>query len=147
MIARRALLLSVGLPLASSAAVVACSARGQYDNPAEQAVQFHITAARLGDVTALRYTACGKLAAAMNEHSDGEVRNEFIHAYRLGPDYVHAASDPDADTTQQQTVAGVYTRVTDMGVAFVVENHRGWRICEIHRSNGSFGSLPDPFGA
>jgi hypothetical protein len=34
---------------------------------------------------------------------------------------------------------------TDLDIVFVVEDHDGWKVCEIRRGNGIFGPLPGPF--
>ena len=114
-------------------------------DPAEQAVHRHITAAKAGDVATLRSGACGALAAAMATRSDADVRHEFVNLYDLGPDVLSVRPQPSGDTVRRQTVAGFYLHVTDMDIAFTVEDHDGWKVCEIRRGNGMFGPLPGPF--
>lgn len=117
---------------------------GPYET-AEEAVHAHIAAAKAGDVAVLRRDACGRLAAAMSRHSDAAVRQEFEHAYDAGPDQLRTATELPDDAVDRHTVVGRYSHVTDLQISFVVEDHRGWQICEIRRSNRVFGELPDPF--
>jgi hypothetical protein len=127
--------------------VVGCGRAGSEpsEDAPELAVHRHIAAAKAGDVAALRAGACGALAAAMARHSDDEVRREFIDAYDVGPDRVAARPAGSDDPARRQTVTGYYHGVADLEIAFVVENHDGWKVCEIRRGNGIFGPLPGPF--
>lgn len=109
----------------------------------ELAVLNHISRAKSGDAGGLRHWACGDLAAAMERHTDDEVREEFIDAYDNGPDRVALSTgryDPN-----RPVVVGFYDKVTDLDIAFTTEDHNGWKVCEIRRGNGMFGPLPGPF--
>lgn len=121
--------------------IIGCSPDTVAQDSPEQAVNRHIAAATAGDIAALRSGACGVLAAAMGKHSDPEVREEFSGAYDTGPDKLTA----DGAGPQRQMVTGYYAHVTDLEIAFVAENHDGWKVCEIRRGNGRLGRLPGPF--
>jgi hypothetical protein len=128
--------------LVAASLLVACGPRGTTAESPEHAVQRHINAAKSGDVAALRSGSCGELATAMGTHSDDEVRDEFAKLYDAGPD---ALSVQSKDAGDHRTVVGIYTDATDLEISFDVENHDGWRVCEIRRGNGPFGRLPAPF--
>ncbi|MFN3006804.1 hypothetical protein [Mycolicibacterium wolinskyi] len=108
----------------------------------EHAVHRHIAAAKTGDVATLRSGACGALATAMEPRTDDEVRAHFLEAYSAGPDLLSV--EPDG-AGNRRIVTGYYSDVTDLDIAFTVENLDGWKVCEIRRGNGRFGPLPGPF--
>ena len=143
---------SVGLALCASAIVAVtiagCGRAGadDYEDAAQRAVRSHIASAKAGDVSALRGGACGPLATAMSRHSDDGVRSEFVGAYAAGPDRLAADSRSSDDPARRQTVTGFYEHAADLEILFVVEDHDGWKICEIRKGNGIFGPLPGPFG-
>lgn len=139
---RRVGILVAALAIVAAAGVTVWRASG--DSGPVEAARSHIEAAKAGDVDALRRGACGDLASAMEQHTDDEVRDEFIDAYTNGPDDLVLSDSAQSDAAQQ-TVAGIYTRVTDLDIAFVVEDHDGWKVCTIRRGNGIFGPLPGPF--
>lgn len=122
---------------------VRSAANGDPENSRVDAVNDHIAAAKAGDVEALRSGACGDLAAAMEQHTDDEVREEFIDAYDNGPDFVEPSTGDQAGA--EDTIVGIYEHVTDLNIAFLVEDHDGWKVCAIRRGNGMFGPLPGPF--
>lgn len=130
------------LLLAAAGVLVACGPGHPQVGTPEQAVQRHIAAAKAGDVAALRSGSCGVLAEAIGAHSDDEVRTEFVDMYDNGPDTLSSAADSDAE---KRVVTGNYTNITDLQIAFTVEDHGGWKVCEIRRGNGPFGALPGPF--
>ena len=108
----------------------------------ERAVHRHIAAAKTGDVETLRSGACGRLANVIQPRSDSEIRDEFIALYEVGPDVLSVDSEA---TGPQRIVTGYYSEVADLDISFIVEDHGGWKICEIRRGNGVFGQLPGPF--
>jgi hypothetical protein len=130
------------LTLAALLMLAGCSSgdSGPYDS-AEAAVRAHLAAARSGDVAALRSDSCGALAEEMARHSDDEVRVAFDGLYSNGPDELKTTSSNSAHAI----VAGLYLHVTDLGISFSAEDHGGWKVCDIHPSNGPFGPLPGPF--
>ena len=107
----------------------------------QDAVLRHLAAAADGDVAALRRDACGPLADALGQHSDAEVRDEFASLYQPAPD--RFATTDNGDGTQ--LVAGYYTGIADLDIAFTAEDHHGWKVCDVRRGNGPFGPLPGPF--
>jgi hypothetical protein len=125
-----------------AAVAPACSDDVPMPESPERAVHRHIAAAKTGDVTTLRSGACGRLASAMQPRSDTEVREEFIDLYTVGPDVLSVDSEAQGD---QRIVTGYYSDVTDLDITFIVEDHGGWKVCEIRRGNGVFGPLPGPF--
>lgn len=128
--------------LVAAGLLVACGPSGSSEESPEHAVQRHINAAKDGDVAALRSGSCGVLATAIGAHSDDEVRDEFATLYDVGPDALSVDSKAAGD---RRMVTGIYTDVTDLEIAFTVEEHDGWKVCEIRRGNGIFGPLPAPF--
>lgn len=128
--------------LVAAGLLVACGPSGPTEETPEHAVQRHINAAKSGDVSALRSGSCGALATAIGAHSDDEVRDEFATLYDVGPDTLSTDSKAAGE---RRTVTGFYTNVADLEIAFTVEDHDGWKVCEIRRGNGIFGRLPAPF--
>lgn len=108
----------------------------------ERAVHRHIAAAKTGDVATLRSGACGRLANVIQPRSDAEIRDEFIALYEVGPDVLSIDSEAKGP---QRIVTGYYSEVADLDISFIVEDHGGWKVCEIRRGNGVFGPLPGPF--
>lgn len=129
-----------------AAVVSACSSEatqqpGSPESP-ERAVHRHIAAAKTGDVETLRSVACGRLASVIQPRSDTEIRDEFIALYEVGPDVLSIDSEAQGP---QRIVTGYYSEVADLDISFIVEDHNGWKVCEIRRGNGVFGPLPGPF--
>ncbi|AKS36033.1 hypothetical protein [Mycolicibacterium goodii] len=128
-----------------AAVVPACSSgtpQPELPESPERAVHRHIAAAKTGDVATLRSGACGRLASVIGPRTDDEIREEFIALYEVGPDVLSVESAAEGP---QRIVTGYYSEVADLDISFVVEDHDGWKVCEIRRGNGVFGPLPGPF--
>ncbi|UGT42805.1 hypothetical protein LTV02_05215 [Nocardia yamanashiensis] len=131
---------AIGLVVVTSVALASgCSRYTPKD-----AVRQHIEAAAAGNVSYLREHTCGDLAKQLATHTDDEVRAAFVHYYEPKPDRFN-----DHDATESPVmVEGYYTGVTDLDIAFVTEDngHGYWKVCEVRKGNGIFGTLPGPFG-
>ncbi|WP_158166399.1 hypothetical protein [Mycolicibacterium smegmatis] len=128
-----------------AAVVPACTSpqrQPEMQESPERAVHRHIAAAKTGDVATLRSGACGRLASVIQPRSDAEIRDEFIALYEVGPDVLSVDSEEEGP---QRIVTGYYSEVADLDISFIVEDHGGWKVCEIRRGNGVFGPLPGPF--
>lgn len=128
-----------------AAVVPACTSperQPEMQESPERAVHRHIAAAKTGDVATLRSGACGRLASVIRPRPDAEIRDEFIALYEVGPDVLSVDSEEDGP---QRIVTGYYSEVADLDISFIVEDHGGWKVCEIRRGNGVFGPLPGPF--